>query len=39
MPATFSVPARRRRSCSPPCWTATIFVPLRMKIPATPFGP
>ena len=28
MPGTFSVPARRRRSCSPPCWTETILVPL-----------
>ena len=39
MPATFSVPARRRRSCSPPCCTDTILVPRRMKRPATPLGP
>ena len=30
IPGTFSVPARRLRSCAPPCTKERIFTPLRM---------
>ena len=30
IPGTFSVPARRLRSCAPPCTKERILTPLRM---------
>ena len=38
-PATFSVPARRWRSCDPPCCWARMWVPRRIHSAPTPFGP
>ena len=39
MPATFSVPARRCRSCEPPESCASSGVPCRTNSAPTPFGP
>ncbi len=39
MPATFSVPARCRRSWLPPTISGSIGVPRRTYIAPTPFGP
>ena len=38
-PATFSVPARRCRSCSPPCCWARMCVPCRTYSAPMPLGP
>ncbi len=39
MPATFSVPARRRRSWLPPTSSDSTGVPRRTNMAPTPFGP
>ena len=39
MPVTFSVPARRSRSCGPPASTESSGVPRRIASAPTPFGP
>ena len=39
MPVTFSVPARRSRSCGPPASTDSRGVPRRIASAPTPFGP
>ena len=39
MPGTFSVPARRLRSCPPPVWPAASRTPRRTHSAPTPLGP
>ena len=38
-PATFSVPARRLRSCLPPVMSGSSRTPRRIQMAPTPFGP